>query len=179
MVSVKKKLQVEKLSQILTESQNFALVKFGSISHNALENLRRELKKNATQLKIIKKSLFEKSVNKLSLKESKLKELQKKVFPLRENSALLTLGENYFEGLNTFARFAKNETTLSFKFGFLDNKLYLKDDLNKLALLPSKEEILARITRSLKSPSTKLTFALKFPIYKISYILKSKIQGGE
>ncbi len=174
MVSVKKKTQVDELSELIKNSPHFALVKFENTPHTTLEQLRKELKKNEATFKVVKKSLFQKTINKLALLDKNIKELQKKVFPLKENSALLTLGNDYTKGLNTFAKFIKNEKSLSFKFGFLDKKLYLADEIQKISMLPGKDQLMAQLVSFMKSPQTKLIYAMKFNINKFVYVLKGR-----
>lgn len=177
MANPKKKALVSQLIDLIKNSPHFALVKFENTSHTALENLRRVLKNKSSAFRIVKKSLFEKSINKLAEKEKALKELQKKVFPLKENTALLTLGDDYMAGLKAFSDFAKNEKTLSFKFGFFDKHLYPSEEAQKISQLPTREQLIAQIVGSLKSSQAKLVYAMKFNVNKFVYILKQK--GGD
>ncbi len=174
MANAAKKNQVEQLSSLLKNSSHFALVKFSNTPHSALEQLRKELKKNEANFKVVKKSLFQKAINKLALVDKNLKQLQTKVFPLKENSALLTLGQDYAKGLSAFAKFAKNEQSLSFKFGFLDKKVYLADEVQKISLLPGKDQLMGQLVASLKSPQTKFVHALQFNSGKLVYLLKGE-----
>lgn len=177
MASPKKKALVSQLIDLIKNSPHFALVKFENTPHTALEKLRIELKKNSSIFKVVKKSLFEKSINKIAQTDKALKKLQKKVLPLQDNSALLTLGEDYMSGLKTFSDFAKNEKTLSFKFGFFDKHLYPGEEVQKISQLPSRDQLIAQIIGSLKSTTTKLIYSMKFNVNKFVYILKQK--GGD
>ncbi len=174
MASQTKKLQVDVLSKLLTTSKHFALIQFGNTSHKALENLRKELKKGDAKLRVIKLSLFEKAIKKLVKQQADFKELTKKVFPLKENAALLTLGEDYLQGLNIFAKTTKDEKNLTFKFGLLEKKLYPAEELTKIALLPGKDQLMAMLLASLKSPQAKLVWSLKYNVTKLTYVLKGK-----
>ncbi len=97
-----------------------------------------------------------------------------KVFPLKESTAVLTLGEDYAKGLKAFHTFAKKDTTLSFKVGILDKTVYMNAELEKIAILPGKEELIAKLIGGLKSPSSKLVYALKFNITKLTLVLKER-----
>lgn len=174
MASQNKKLQVDSLSQLITNASHFALIKYDNTSHQKLENLRQELKKDDAKLRVIKRSLFEKSLKKLAQQRRELKDFVKTVFPLKENSALLTLGEDYLQGLNIFAKMAKNEKSLSFKFGFLDKKIYPADVLDKIAQLPGREQLLAKLIGSMKGSQAKLVYTLKYNVTKLTYVLKER-----
>ncbi len=174
MANQKKKLQVDSLSQFIINAAHFALIKYDNTSHQKLENLRKELKKGDAKLRVIKRSLFEKSLNKLSQQRRELKDFVKTAFPLKENSALLTLGEDYLKGLNIFAKIAKDEKSLSFKFGFLDKKLYPAEELEKIAQLPGREQLLAKLIGSLNSSQAKLVYSMKYNVTKLTHVLKER-----
>src|SRR3989344_2547351 len=105
MPSQKKKTYVEDLSTFLTTTKHFVLVKFDNTSHQTLEKLRKELKKDDAVFKVLKNTLFEKTVENLSKTKKDFKELAKSVLPLKENSALLSMNENYHNTLSAFLKF--------------------------------------------------------------------------
>ena len=174
MVSQLKKNQVDSILQLLEKGHNFLLVKMGKTTHQSLESLRKELRKTDSQVKVIKNTLFEKSINKIALKKSVFKDLKKQFLPLKETSALVTLGDRWNEGLKTIYLFAKKDSSLSFKLSLLDNGIYDAEKTAQLAQLPSKEELLGKIIGSMKSPMSKFVYALKFNANKFVYILKAK-----
>lgn len=173
MVAQKKISQVKSLSEIINQNENFLLIKFEKTTHQALEALRKELKKANTNLKVIKNTLFEKAINITSKKNTILKNL-KKTFPLKEPSALIIFKKDWSEGLKTLFNFIKKEKTLTFKFGILDKNIYQSADLEKIAQLPGRNELLVKIISSLKAPANKLVYALKYNTNKLVYILKEK-----
>lgn len=174
MPSQKKKTYVEDLSKSLSEAKHFALVQFGNTTHTTLEKLRKELKKDGARLQIVKNTLFEKTIEKLGASSKNFKELQEKVLPLQDNSAILILSEAYHKGLSAFYKFAKGEGALTFKFGLLDKELLTKEILEQIAQLPDKEILLAKIIGSMKSPPSRLVYAMKFNVSKLVYILREK-----
>lgn len=177
MVAQKKQLQVDELIKFLEQAPSFALVKFEGTSHLTLESLRKELKGSDSKLRVIKNALFQRALNRLCTKKKGLKEIAEKVFPLRESSAVLSLNDDFIAGLSSFYKFAKKETSLSFRFGFIDNKLYLTDDLNKLAQLQSHDQLIAKVIGALNAPASRLLYSMQFNINKLVYVLKTK--GGE
>jgi len=177
MVSTQKKSQVETLSNVLKDKSNFLLVKIDKTTHQNLESLRRELRKVNSSFKVIKNSLFEKALNRVSDSRTLFKDLRKKFFPLREPSALITLDENWDKGLKAFYEFIKKEKTLSFKLALLDNTLYNNEETEKIAKLPSKVDLIAKIIGSLKSPMSKFVYSLKYNTNKLVYVLQEKSKG--
>jgi len=108
MVSTQKKSQVESLNNLLKEKSNFVLIKIGKTTHQSLENLRRELKKADSSLKVIKNTLFEKALNRSSAEKAVFKDLIKKFFPLREPTAVITFSEDWGAGLKKKKLFPSN-----------------------------------------------------------------------
>ena len=174
MASQTKQSQVENLIDVIQKSNNFALIKFQKTLHTTLESLRNDLKTNNSQIRVIKNSLFQKAFNKLVSKNKKLANLKDSVKSLRDNTALLLLGDEWNKGLTAFYKFAKKEQTLSFKFGFLDEAVYQSADLTKMAELPPKEELLAKVIGSMKTPISHLHYTMKYNMQKFVYILSEQ-----
>ena len=179
MVSKQKKSQVDSLSNIFKNDKNFAIVKIDKTTHQNLESLRKELRKSKSSIKVIKNALFEKALNRSPSGKPLLKEMKKKFFPLKETSALVDFNKDWSTGLKSFYEFIQKEKTLSFKFSLLDKVLYNGDETIKIAKLPSKDELVAKLIGSLKSPMAKFIYSLKFNTNKFVYILQSKSKGGD
>ncbi|MBW7960662.1 50S ribosomal protein L10 [Microgenomates bacterium UTCPR1] len=175
MATAKKKSQVELLGNILKESANFLIVEINKVSHKSLESLRRSLKKNKSSIKVIKNTLFQKTIN-LSADNPLFPELKKKFFPLKGSSALITLNPDWSEALKTIYDFIQKDKNLAFKFGLLDSSLYPSEDVENIAKLPGRNELIAKIIGSLKSPTSKLVYSMRYNTNKLVYILQSKSQ---
>lgn len=174
MPNTKKTQEVNTLIAQLQEAPHFVVVKFEQTTHKALEQLRQELKKTSTKLRVVKNTLFEKTLTGLAGKDKNIEELTKKVFPLKENSALLTMSGDYAAALSAFFTFTKKDKSLSFKFGVLDKTIYLGPELDKIAKLPGREVLLAKLIGGMKSPSSKLVYSMKFNISKLTLVLKER-----
>lgn len=172
MVNQQKKQKVEALKKLLLEAPSLALIKFEKTTHQQLEALKKSLRQTKASFTVIKNTLFEKAVNKI--KNPIFFELKKTFFPLKEPSALIIFDKNWDEGLKVFHQFAQKEKSLSFKFSLLDNVLYDREKTEKIALLPSKNELLAKLISSFKTPVYRLNNALKNPLNRFVYILKNK-----
>lgn len=165
---------VHKIQDFLTKNANFSFIKIDKTKHQALESLRKDLKKTKSSLRVMKNTLLEKAVSKLSEKDKKFAEIKKTFFPLKERSALLLLDTDWSKGLGTFYQFSKKDTTVSFKFGLLDGAAYDKATLLQIAQLPGKDQLMANIVSSFKSPTSRTVFALRFNLMKLTNILREK-----
>lgn len=176
MKNQKKLSQQSLVSDFLKKSENFALIKFEKTTHVALENLRKELRKADARVKVIKNTVFTKAINKLAAEKEyrDLHDFQKKARDLKESTAILSLGKEWSNGLNAFAKVAKTDTTLSFKLGYLDKTAYDGTALDAISRLPSKAELLGKIIGSMKSPLHRFVYAIKFPAQKFALVLNAK-----
>lgn len=174
MARIAKQEEVSSLIELLDKSPHFVLVKYEATTHKALEELRSELRKTSASVRVIKNTLFEKAVSRKSTGDSAYSTFVSEVFPLKEQSALITCGDDYAATLSTFFKFTKNNPTLSFKFGLIDNTVYVSADLEKIAKLPSKGELMAKLIGGLKSPAYQMTYAMKFNITKLTLVLKER-----
>lgn len=177
MVSLQKKQQQQQLTDLLKKTENFLLIKLDRITHQNLENLRKELKKSNSKIKVVKNTLFEKALN--FIKDNQLiKDLKKTFLPLTEKTALITFSNDWITGLKKINEYINKEKTLNFRFGILEKNLYSDKELAKLALLPSREELLGKIIGSMKAPINRLIYSMKFNTNKLVYVLKEKSKSN-
>ncbi|GIW62540.1 MAG: 50S ribosomal protein L10 [Patescibacteria group bacterium] len=172
MVNQIKKQKVEQLEQLITSAENFFLIKIGSVKHQQLEKIRRELDSYESKIKFLKNSLFEKAINKLSNDNKTFREFRQKIFPLKENTAVVLDGTDIYEVLKKIADYAKDYEEIQFKGGFIDNTVYDSQSLDALSKLPSKQELLARVYSSIKAPISRIHTALQYNTTKVYLIIK-------
>lgn len=177
-MSIKKDTQIDDLVQQLEHADNFALIKYEKTLHTALEGLRRELKTSDSKLKMVKNTLLEKAVRRLSHKNKQLNEVAKAAFPLKDNTALLSLGADWSKGLSSFHTFSTKEKSVTFKLGFLERKVYAAAQLKQIAQLPSRDQLVAQLIGTMKAPMAHITTAMKFNMQKFVFVLNAKASQG-
>lgn len=176
MANQQKSTLVDNLVQTITSNSNFALVKFEKTTHASLEALRNELKKNDTKFKVIKNTLFEKAINKLSEENKAFIDIRKKMFPLKDKSAVLVFTGEWIEGLKHYYTKTRDDESFSFKFGYIDNTIYAPADMVKLSNLPGRTELMGKLVGTMKNPMARTTRALTFNMQKLVYVLSQKSQ---
>jgi len=179
MANTKKQLQVNEIVDILKQNKQFSLLKFDKTPHIKMEVLRKALKKSGSKIKVIKNTFFQKAINKLSQDKnlSQYKAVHKQVKSLKENSALLTFGKDWSNGINILSKFTKEEKSISFRLGCLDNVMYSSEEMIRISELPGKNVLLSKIIGSMKSPVSHFVHAIKFNSQKFVYILNSKAKS--
>ncbi|MFO0703824.1 MAG: 50S ribosomal protein L10 [Patescibacteria group bacterium] len=174
MPSNKKIDAVKRIQTTIEENKNIALIGIDKTKHTSLETLRKALRKANGSITVSKTSLLEKAFEKVS----DFAEFQKSAFPIKNNTALVSLKGDWSAGLKAIHEFAKKETSVFFKAGFFDAVTYDKKALEKLAQLPGKSELLAKVIGSMKSPVYRLDTAVKFPMTYFVQVLKAKAEKG-
>jgi len=164
--------QVNKLTETLKENKNFVLVKFLKTKHQALEALKKELKKNDAVFKVIKNTLLEKAFSKISHTSKIVNKFSKNHLPLKEPTALLLLKKDWSNGLKAFYEFCQKEKGLSFKSGIIDDITYSDAEVLKISQLPGKNLLVGKVISSIKSPADKFVYSLKYNTNKLVYLLQ-------
>ena len=178
MANTKKTDIVSDISESLKSSANFALIKFEKATHKTLEDLRKQLRKNDTKVNVIKNTLFEKAINKLSEEEKTFTEIRKSLFPIKDRTALIVFHGDWAEGLKSYFDFSKKDESFGFKFGRIDNTVYNGAQLVQLAQLPGKDQLIAKLIGTMKNPMARTTRALSFNAQKLVYVLSQKAKQG-
>ena len=169
---LQKKEIIEDLKQNLTSQKAIVFVDFRGLGAKALSELRNNLKEADCLLKVTKKTLlglvFE------SLKESSLKE---EVNNMQGELALVFGLKDEIMPAKIIYQFSKENENLKILGGLVKDKEYrflAIQEVIDLALLPSREEVFARLIGTLNAPVTNLVGALKGNLRNFVFILKEK-----
>lgn len=174
MANSNKKNIVTVAQKVIQENTNFAVIQISNSKHKDLEALRKELLNKNSKIKVIKNTLFEKAVNKLSQSSAVYKKIRTSFFPLRSRSAILTFSSDWADGLKTFYNKIKDSETFAFKFGVIDNNTYDEKSMVALSKLPSKTELVGQFIGIIKNPVSKTVSSLKNPMQSLVFILSQK-----
>ena len=90
------------------------------------------------------------------------------------NQKLLIFTNNPVGTAKVCKKFEKDLKKLSAEAAFFDNQLYSKEDIAKVATLPSLEEIRGKIVGLINAPASKLVRLLQRPDQDIISILQNK-----
>lgn len=178
MANAQKKAQVEQMTSILESYKNFVVIAYDKTTHKALEDLRKKLRGSNATLKVLKNTLFEKTVEFMAEKDKAMGDVAEKNFPLKGSSAVVGLNEDWSEALKAYYDHAKKDESLSFKFGYVDGASYDAKNVEALAKLPSKAELMAKVIGSMKAPMMKTVFSLKFNMQRFVTVLTEKSKQG-
>ena len=155
---------VKSLQEKLQKSHSVVLSDYRGLTVNQQRKLRNLIKAVQGELIVAKNSLIS-----LALKAEK--------YPLPENlqgpSLLLLAYEDEIAPIKALAEFAKVNELPKIKLGFMAKDPLTADQVNQLANLPTKVELLAKTVWSLKSPLNGIVNVLIGNLRNLVYVIKA------
>jgi len=155
---------VEELTNDLKQQKSVVFVAIGGLKVKDLSGLRRKLKEIGGKLKVVKKTLMKIAFEKMGLKlpENLIGEI-----------ALVSAFENEILPIKSVHQFSKENENLKILSGIFEGKLLEKEKIIEIAELPTKEELLARLVRSVSAPISGLVNVLQSNLRGLVYILST------
>lgn len=146
---------VDEVSTLLGSSKLTVAAAYQGTGVKALQELRRNAKANGTTVKVIKNRL----VVKAAASNEQLKDVDTSA--LKGQLLYAFNSEDEVAPAQSLAEFAKKNPTLQFVGAITAEGQFLNaDDVKALALLPSKNELIAQVVATLASPLHDVTNAL-------------------
>lgn len=148
-----KELTVQELKQNFADSQGSFLVSYQGLTVNEMQVLRKELRSSGGNLKVAKGRLVKLAVNDVpGVQELTpfVKEQLAVVFVAKEPSAIAKV----------LYDFSKKKKALSVVVGYVESRLVGKELITRLAMLPSREILLAQLCSVLSAPVASVARAI-------------------
>ncbi len=137
---------IEDLKEKLTEQKSVILVDFSGVNSKILFQLKKEFKKTKGFFQVVKKTLLKKALDSL-----KKKDLSEKIENIEGQLALAYGFADEMLPAKICYNFSKENENLKILGGIFDNEFVVREKVIELAQLPSREELLARLTGSLQN----------------------------
>jgi len=160
---------VDNLTAKIKEAKAVILTDFRGLTMNQFNQLREKVSAVGGELSVVKNTLF-----KRALKASDYQ-------PQEINGPTLALfaKEEETSPLKIISAFGKTLGLLPFKLGFMTGRVISAEELSRLASLPAKGELQARLVSLLANQPTRLVRSLNWNLQKLVLVLegvKSKKQ---
>jgi large subunit ribosomal protein L10 len=159
-----KKQIVEELADRIKRQQSLIFTDVTGVNVSGIQDLRRKLREAEIEYKIAKKNLI-----KLAL------EKEKKDMNIDEFKGSLGLAFSYKDPIRSakiLDNFSKEHKEFKILGGIMENKVLAIEDIEELAKIPSKDELLAMFIGSLKAPITNFANILQGSTRNLLLILK-------
>jgi large subunit ribosomal protein L10 len=170
--------QVEEIKEKLDKSVAFLLTNYQGLTVEEINLLRRKMKKENMELKVVKNTLLRRA-----LSEKSPDILNDFNDFLVGPTALAFSYEDPIKLAKLLVDFSKENEALKIKAGFLEGRKVTFEEVKMFATLPSREELLSKLLGILQAPIQNLVFILNSPTRGLVNILseikkKKEAQGG-
>lgn len=166
-----KQQQIDALRGTLSPSQGLFVMDFTGLTVAEVTELRRKVKEANGQYVVVKNTLA-----KLAVAESANDSL--KALLQGPSAVAVTEGDPVMLA-KTLADFAKGHDKLKFRGGLVDGQLLDAAAAQRVATMPSKPELVARLLFLLQSPMRRLVVALNWPVKGLAVTLKQVADGKQ
>ena len=157
--------KVQDVTERLKDAKAIVLIDYKGINIEDVNNLRQRMRNSQIDYFVSKNTFIKRALNSLGISDlddslvgptsvavSKVDE----VSPAREMASFIK-------------EVMADKTFPSFKVGYVDGKLYNKEELVQMAKLPSKEQLLAMVLSGFNAPVTGFVYTLKAVVNKFVY----------
>jgi large subunit ribosomal protein L10 len=152
MPTAKKEATIEELREKIASSKNLFFTNYAGLSVEQITKLRNELRKDGSTYGVVKNTLFLRAAS---------QELAAQLDPILAGpTGVVFAGDDPIAPAKAIKTFSDSTKPVDVKAAYIDGKLVDAAQVQALAALPSKLELLARLVGSLKSPLTGLVMVL-------------------
>lgn len=162
-----KKQIIEELVDKLNKQKGVVFFDYTGLKVNEFQELRRELRENKIDCRVIKKSLID-----LALAQAKITDIKTRQLP--GQIALLLGYEDEVLPAKLLYGFSKKNENVKILAGLVEKDYLDETATMTLAKLPSKQELLTKLVAAVKSPLFGLHYVLQANLQKLLFILKTK-----
>lgn len=160
-----KEKMVEAIKEDLRNSKVIVLTDYRGLTVAQISNLRRILKEEGVQYKVVKNTL-----TRLAVKGMGLDNLE----PYLEGPTAIAYGyDEPVMPVKLLVKFAKENDHLSIKAGALEGDVLGENDLRRIAELPSKEVLLSKTLGCFQAPLRGFLNVLQGNILNLVYVLNA------
>jgi len=136
---------LNRLNEQLDNIKGGVLVSFESLGVNDDQKLRSDLRKEGIAYEVVKKTLLKKA---LKIKGEQNVDLDS----LRGNIAMASSQDDEIKAAKLIDKFSNGKDNYNIIGGFLEGNWMNSNQVSALAKLPSKEELIAKVVGTIKSP---------------------------
>jgi len=154
-----KVFEVENLTAKIKDAKAIAVADYRGLNVSQTSQLRERVKEAGGELQVVKNNLFYRALNQSNYEIEKAR--------LDGPSLVLFANDDEVSPIKVLAAFGKVLGLLPFKIGFIAGKVYFAEELGKLATLPAKLDLQAKLVGLLASQPGRLAYSLNWNLQKL------------
>jgi large subunit ribosomal protein L10 len=167
----KKVEQVESLSSELKNVSGVIVASFGKLTVAQDFELRQTLRKSGAKYKVVKNTLAERAA-KGTPSEQVLKGLEGRTSIAYTSGDPVALAK-------AISKYVKDNPEVSFKAGVVEGRTISAKEIEALATMPAKEEILAKLLFMLNAPAQRLVTVMNAVGRDVAVVLNQGVKEGK
>ncbi|MDA2939008.1 50S ribosomal protein L10 [Acidobacteria bacterium AH-259-A15] len=164
MKRVEKESVVEKLNKTFRENESVLLINFTGINVSDATDLRRKICEAGSNYQVVKNRLALRAIEDTSLETLKAH--------FQGPTAIAYTGGDPVVLAKVLKEFMSHHPEMAFKAGVVEGRTISATDVGSLAEMPSRTELLTKLSFLLNAPLTGLAAALQSPLRGLASVLK-------
>ncbi len=168
MTREEKHILVNELTETLKQHPNFLILDTGGMTVEKMNNFRRVCFQSNLKVQVVKNTLLKKAL-------SAVDSSYEAVFPvLKQNTTIVFANENFAEPAKILKDFRNDAELPRFKAAYIEASVFVgESNLDSVASIKSKQEVLGEVIGLLQSPMANLLGALQSSGGTIHGLLKT------
>ena len=144
---------IDQIKELIKKSPSMFLVDYRGVNVADINKIRSDFRKEGVIYKVFKNTLFKKALEQSGGFEKFNPQLIGMI-------GVAFTGDNFVSAAKVIKKYFDEKQKLSFKGCYIDSVYYGADQLNTIASMPTKDEIMAGIVRSVAAPATGIVGAI-------------------
>ena len=141
---------VNEIADKMKNASTYVLFEYRGLTVSETNELRRKLKETGSELKIYKNTLTKRALDSVNIN----------IDEHLNGPKAIAFGSDTIAPIKVLSEFAKSHDALQIKVGVVDGKVTEQSELNKLASLPSRDELLTMLASGLIGVARNLSICL-------------------
>ena len=163
-----KKTEVEKLNAELLQTSSLILASFQGLKVSQDNDLRRAIEKVGGKYRVVKNTLVERAA-----KGTGVADLLK---GLTGTNSIAYTQADAVQLAKALTKYARDNPSFSFKAGLIEGRVVSLQEIQQLATLPSREELMAKLLYLISSPAQRLAGALQGVSRNLAVVVKQAVE---
>lgn len=164
MIRAEKKDQVSKIEEIYKSSEAVIITHYHGMTVGDLNSLRGDLRSNGAGFKVVKNTLSKIAADNLSLTYDP---------EMFSGPTAIAYSEDPVTAAKGVVNFAKTNDNLKVIGGIVGGQIMELSEVEKLAKLPSLDELRGKIVAVLQTPATNIARVLSAPASQVARVIKA------
>jgi len=161
----KKQEIVNEVKDKIEKAKLMVIFDFTGVDANSMADFRKQIRKKDAEIKVIKNTILYRACNGT--------ELYDKINIFEGPSAVIFAYEDIVDAAKSLKEFLKTSESAKVKAGLLDERYVSAEEIDALASLPSREELLAQLFATMQAPITNFVRVLNAVPQKAVMVLNA------